>query len=61
MFLSTRGLNKGEGEDYTWDIEANLMKFRDVNPSRGAVVARTVAQMQRYIQEVKALKVGRTR
>jgi len=57
VFLSTRGLNKEEGEDYTWDIEANLMKFRDVNPSRGAVVARTVSQMQRYIREVKAMKI----
>lgn len=57
VFLSTRGLNKGEGEDYTWDIEANIMKFRDVNPSRGAVVARTVSQMKRYIQEVKAMKI----
>ena len=57
VFLSTRGVNKAEGEDYTWDIEANIMKFRDVNPSRGAVVARTVAQMQRYIREVKAMKI----
>ena len=57
VFLSTRGLNKEDGEDYTWDIEANIMKFRDVNPSKGAVVARTVSQMKRYIQEVKALKI----
>lgn len=57
VFLSTRGVNKSEGEDYTWDIEANIMKFRDVNPSKGAVVARTITQMQRYIQEVKATKV----
>ena len=57
VFLSTRGLNKTEGEDYTWDIEANIMKFRDVNPSKGAVVARTIIQMQRYIQEVKATKI----
>ena len=33
------------------------MKFRDVNPSKGAVVARTVSQMKRYIQEVKAMKI----
>lgn len=57
VFLSTRGLNKTEGEDYTWDIEANIMKFRDVNPSKGAVVARTIIQMKRYIQEVKAAKI----
>lgn len=57
VFLSTRGYNKEDGEDYTWDIEANIMKFREVNPSRGAVVARTVAQMQRYIREVKAMKI----
>ena len=57
VFLSTRGFNKVEGEDYTWDIEANIMKFRDVNPSKGAVVARTVSQMKRYIQEVKAMKI----
>lgn len=57
VFLSTRGLNKTEGEDYTWDIEANIMKFRDVNPSKGAVVARTIIQMKRYIQEVKATKI----
>ncbi len=57
VFLSTRGYNKEDGEDYTWDIEANIMKFRDVNPSRGAVVARTVSQMKRYIQEVKAMKI----
>lgn len=57
VFLSTRGFNKVEGEDYTWDIEVNIMKFRDVNPSKGAVVARTVSQMKRYIQEVKATKI----
>ena len=57
VFLSTRGLNKTEGEDYTWDIEANIMKFRDVNPSKGAVVARTIIRMKRYIQEVKATKI----
>jgi hypothetical protein len=57
VFLSTRGFNKETGEDYTWDIESNIMRFRDVNPSRGAVVARTVAQMQRYIREVKAMKI----
>lgn len=57
VFLSTRGFNKVEGEDYTWDIEANIMKFREVNPSKGAVVARTVSQMKRYIQEVKAMKI----
>ena len=57
VFLSTRGFNKETGEDYTWDIESNVMRFRDVNPSRGAVVARTVAQMQRYIREVKAMKI----
>ena len=57
VFLSTRGFNKVEGEDYTWDIEANIMKFRDVNPSKGAVVARTIIQMQRYIREVKAMKI----
>lgn len=57
VFLSTRGLNKAEGEDYTWDIEVNIMKFRDVNPSKGAVVARTIVQMKRYIQEVKAAKI----
>ena len=57
VFLSTRGFNKVEGEDYTWDIEANIMKFREVNPSKGAVVARTIVQMKRYIQEVKAAKI----
>ena len=57
VLLSTRGFNKVEGEDYTWDIEANIMKFRDVNPSKGAVVARTIIQMKRYIQEVKAAKI----
>ena len=57
VFLSTRGFNKVEGEDYTWDIEANIMKFREVNPSKGAVVARTIVQMRRYIQEVKAAKI----
>lgn len=57
VFLSTRGLNKAEGEDYTWDIEVNIMKFREVNPSKGAVVARTIIQMKRYIQEVKAIKI----
>jgi hypothetical protein len=57
VFLSTRGLNKEDGEDYTWDIESNIMKFRDVNPSKGAVVARTIIQMKRYIQEVKAAKI----
>ena len=57
VFLSTRGFNKEDGEDYTWDIESNIMRFRDVNPSKGAVVARTVSQMQRYIREVKAMKI----
>ena len=57
VFLSTRGFNKETGEDYTWDIESNIMRFRDVNPSKGAVVARTVSQMQRYILEVKAMKI----
>ena len=57
VFLSTRGFNKETGEDYTWDIESNIMRFRDVNPSKGAVVARTVSQMQRYIREVKAMKI----
>ena len=60
VFLSTRGFNKETGEDYTWKIEAdspNILRFRDVNPSGGAVVERTVAQMQRYIQEVKAMKI----
>lgn len=61
VFLSTRGVNRAEGEDYTWDIEANIMKFRDVNPSRGAVVARTITQMRRYIQEVKATKIRGTK
>ena len=57
VFLSTRGFNKETGEDYTWDIESNIMRFRDVNPSRGAVVARTVAQMPRYIRDVRAMKI----
>ena len=57
VFLSTRGINKGIGEDYTWDIEANIMKFRDVNPSGGAVVARTVKEIKKYIREVKAMKI----
>jgi hypothetical protein len=59
-FLSTRGFNKETGEDYTWKIEAdnpNILRFRDVNPSGGAVVERTVAQMRRYIKEVKAMKI----
>jgi hypothetical protein len=61
VFLSTRGINKAEGEDYTWDIEANIMKFRDVNPSKGAVVARTVKEMGKYIKEARALKIRGTK
>ena len=57
VFLSTRGFNKETGEDYTWDIETNTMKFRDVNESKGAVVARTVKEMNKYIKEARALKV----
>jgi len=57
VFLSTRGLNKETGEDYTWDIESNTMRFRDVNPSKGSVVARTVKEMSKYIKEARALKI----
>ena len=60
MFLSTRGFNKETGEDYTWKIEANqpnILKFRDVNPSGGAVVERTVKEMRKYIKEARALKI----
>ena len=60
VFLSTRGFNKETGEDYTWKIEANqpnILKFRDVNPSGGAVVERTVKEMRKYIKEARALKI----
>ena len=60
VFLSTRGFNRETGEDYTWKIEANepnILKFRDVNPSKGAVVERTVKEMKKYIKEARALKI----
>lgn len=57
IYLSTRGYNRISKEDYTWDIESNSMRFRDVNPSRGRVVGRTVDKIKEYIREARAQKL----
>lgn len=53
VFLSTSATND-EGEQYSFDIEQGVMRFRSVNPSGGKVLERT--QQQLKVQFAGALK-----
>lgn len=48
IYLSTTALSAEDNENYAWDIEANIMRFRPVNPSRGRVLGRTKEHAVRY-------------
>lgn len=48
IYLSTTASNAEDNENYAWDIEANIMRFRPVNPSRGRVLGRTKEHAARY-------------
>lgn len=48
IYLSTTALSAEHNENYAWDIEANIMRFRPVNPSRGRVLGRTKEHAARY-------------
>jgi hypothetical protein len=49
VYLATSSMDADTGKSYSWDIEANVMKFRSVNPSKGAVRARSLGVMAGYL------------
>jgi hypothetical protein len=49
VYLSTASKDEVTGASYSWKIEANVMKFRPANPSKGAVRARSLGVMAAYL------------
>lgn len=54
VFLSTAAVNPETGDNYAWDIEAGIMRFRSVNPSGGRVLVRALAAARKRARQIKA-------